>query len=172
MTLDVHSFSARFPQLVDQLRGVNLAALVAAFREVEVDDGAPIVAQGQPVEGLILAWAGRARVRSGENELGEVGPGSMLGEVAWIDRGPATATLTANGDMTCLILDREVYARLRTEHPVAAAHLLRGINRSIATRLRAADARFEQVSAGGGDAPERRRGLFESFFALFAAPES
>lgn len=170
MTIDVGSFAARFPQLVEQLRGDNLQALVGSFRSVSVAPGAALVTQGKPVDGLLLAWQGGARVRVGESDLGEVGPGAMLGEVAWMDRGAATATLTATGEMTCLVLDRPAYDRLREEHPVAAAHLLRGVNRTIAARLRAADARYERASSGSG--PERRRGLFDSFFALFTAPEA
>ena len=68
--------------------------------------------------------------------LGEVKPGSWLGEVNLIDQGPASATVTADQDSIVFSLSHDSLLGLRDNHPGAAAALLRNITQDLAARVR------------------------------------
>ena len=82
---------------------------------------------------------GVSTVQHGEiRELGELGPGALLGEMAVIDSGPRSATARALVDCVLTPIDRNQFAeRLASADPVVRALLL-----SQLTRFRSALARL------------------------------
>jgi hypothetical protein len=56
-------------------------------------------------------------------------------EMALLDQGPRSATITSDTDMTLYVLDARSFAKLIDEHPAVARKILRGL----AGRLRKAE---------------------------------
>ena len=63
--------------------------------------------------------SGQAEVFVGEEHLVTVGPGSMVGEMALIDRRPRTATVVATTSMALLAFDTKAFQKLLSEMPKA-----------------------------------------------------
>ena len=54
----------------------------------------------------------------------ELGPGQHFGELALLDGGPRTATVTAASDMTVLVLSKPAFNAVLDEIPTLAHKLL------------------------------------------------
>jgi CRP-like cAMP-binding protein len=65
---------------------------------------------------------GRARVEHNGQELRELGRGDYLGEIALIDGGPRTATVTALEPVTALAVERVDFLRLIDQLQVVRFH--------------------------------------------------
>jgi CRP/FNR family cyclic AMP-dependent transcriptional regulator len=91
--------------------------------------GDAIVVQDQGGEGFFVVTSGRAeavrRRADGENlVVNEFGPGDFFGELALLDDGPRTATITAGEDTTCLVLVRWDFLSLLKEDAEMAVEIL------------------------------------------------
>jgi hypothetical protein len=60
-----------------------------------LDEGDVLIAQGEGVGPVYLVLDGVLAVDVDGEELGELGPGAVVGERAWVEGGPRTATLRA-----------------------------------------------------------------------------
>jgi CRP-like cAMP-binding protein len=110
---------------------------------VEVRDRATLTVQGRPGHEFVLVMAGRARCLIDGTEVATFGPGDYFGELALLDGGPRTATVVADGDGRCLVLDRrEFYDLLDLVVPVAKKLLV-----ELARRYRTGSTR-ERLPAG------------------------
>ena len=85
------------------------------------------------VDGSLTAAVGTSR---GDVALGIVHPGAWLGEIGFIDHGPATSTLTAGEYCTALRISHASLLELQESHPHAASVLLRAVTRQLADRLK------------------------------------
>jgi CRP-like cAMP-binding protein len=84
-----------------------------------------------------LIASGSAVVRRGGRKVATLGPGSYFGEMALLDRGPRSATVTTAEPTELIVLgQREFMAVLDRVPPVAHKLLV-----SMAGRLREADSR-------------------------------
>ncbi|MBX3232296.1 MAG: cyclic nucleotide-binding domain-containing protein [Labilithrix sp.] len=115
------------------------------FREGDTGRSLMIVLDGD----LVV----RARSSAGADEVvARLGPGEVVGELAFIDAEPRSATVAA-GDAPVTVLDftREALAVLVRDTPRVASAILRNILADVARRLREAGNRL----ASGGPASER-----------------
>jgi CRP/FNR family transcriptional regulator, cyclic AMP receptor protein len=104
--------------------------------------GALIFAQGDTADRVLLVRTGHARVAvrgAGGDEivLAERGPGELLGDLAAIDGGPRSASVTALDEVRGLVVPLRAFRGFLMDHPRAAISLLELLSR----RLREADAR-------------------------------
>ena len=65
--------------------------------------------------------------------LRELGPGDFFGEIALLDGGPRTATVTALGPMKCLVLSRGEFHNVIRQNALIAVSVLEALG----DRLRA-----------------------------------
>lgn len=65
-----------------------------------------------------------------------MGPGAAVGEIALLDGGPRSATVTAESDAEVIGLSLEALERAGAEHPGLTATLYRNLGRLLAWRLR------------------------------------
>ena len=98
------------PATVEQLQRVPLFAdldqrelqsLASSFKERIFQGGSTVVGEGTGGVGFFIIDEGEATVTRGGEELAKLGPGQYFGELALIDEGTRTATITADSDLKC-----------------------------------------------------------------------
>jgi CRP/FNR family transcriptional regulator, cyclic AMP receptor protein len=102
--------------------------------------GDPIVVQGQGGEGFFIVTSGKAeairRRADGDNlVVNEFSTGDFFGELALLDDGPRTATITATEETTCLVLVRWDFLSLLREDADMAVEILLELARRFRTTL-------------------------------------
>ena len=112
--------------------------LARTFKERTFSAGDVIAAEGQRGIGFFIIEAGTARVTRGGEERVTLGPGDYFGEIALIDDGPRTASVTADTDLTCWGLTSWEFRPLVETNAEIAWKLLEGL----AKRVRA----LEQIA--------------------------
>lgn len=80
---------------------------------------------------------GRATVSVHDKEARTLGSGDFFGEMALIDRSPRSATVTAETELTCLMLTQPVFRPFAVAHPETMWALLE----LMVQRVRDAEAR-------------------------------
>jgi CRP/FNR family cyclic AMP-dependent transcriptional regulator len=115
----------------------DLQRIARASDEVEVPAGKTLVEEGKPGHEFYLIVDGMASVLRNGRRIAKLGPGQYFGELALLDRGPRSATVQADTDMTVLVLGQREFAGVLDEVPGLAHKLLS----SMAMRLREADSR-------------------------------
>ncbi|HET9520473.1 MAG TPA: cyclic nucleotide-binding domain-containing protein [Candidatus Limnocylindrales bacterium] len=96
--------------------------------------GEVIVREGDVGDSFIVITAGTAAVTQGGRPLRTLGDGDFLGEIALIDGGPRTATVTATTDIEALVIDRDGFGRLMSEFPVIRLDLVTALTQRLRER--------------------------------------
>ena len=113
----------------------DLSKIARASDEVEVKAGRVLVEEGRPGHEFFLILEGKASVRRGTRKVAELGPGMYFGERSLLDRGPRTATVTAETDMKVLVLGQREFTGVLDSVPGLAYKILQ----IMARRLRSSD---------------------------------
>jgi CRP-like cAMP-binding protein len=100
-----------------------------------VPAGRTITIEGKPGRELLVILDGRATCRVKGRKLAHFGPGEFFGEMSMLDKGPRSATVTAESEMDLLVLDGQEFRSLIEASPGVAWKMLA----SMAGRLRNAD---------------------------------
>ena len=91
---------AKIP-LFSDLEPRELERIADSFKERKYSAGDTIASEGQGGAGFFVIGEGTAKVTVHDADRGQLGPGSYFGEIALLDQGARTATVTAETDMTC-----------------------------------------------------------------------
>jgi len=110
----------------------ELAIIARAAKEVSHKQGTVIAREGERGIGLFLILEGECKVTIGGRTKARLGPGDFFGEVALLDGGPRTATVTATTDVRLVGITGWVFRGLLMEHPSIALKTLE----AVAGRLR------------------------------------
>ncbi len=138
-------------ELAAGLSDTERAVLTSLLITRRYGRGESIVREGDEAHALFLiasgvvgAWTGPG----GESarRTASFSPGTMVGGMAFIDGGPRSATLVADDDVECAVLQRGDFERLESTHPVVYAKILRNIAISLAAKLRLASAHLDLVT--------------------------
>jgi CRP-like cAMP-binding protein len=98
---------------------------LAGYCEVgEYMSGSSIVKKGEPGDAFYVVLAGQAKVTSGRTFLGRLLPGDHFGEIAVLDGGMRSATVTSETPMTLLILRRAELLKALKDDPDLARHMM------------------------------------------------
>jgi CRP-like cAMP-binding protein len=100
-------------------------------REVDFASGEELVRQGEEGDSFLVIVEGRARVVQNGDTLRELGPGDYLGEIALIDGGPRTATVTAIEPVRTLVVERSEFRRLIDDFSAVRFHVLTALTQRI-----------------------------------------
>ncbi len=113
-----------FVKTSDLLRPVPEAkrwTLARKFKLYEIKEGKIILKEGKPSGGLMIFLAGTAqatRERKGTSVvLGELQPGSLVGEISLLTGGPAVATITATSKAWLLAISGRQWKALTKGFP-------------------------------------------------------
>ena len=113
----------------------DLQKIAKASDEVSVKAGRELVTQGETGRECFIILNGRAKVTRNGVDVATLGPGEHFGELALLDGGPRTATVTAESDLDTLVLTQRGFAGVIDEVPGLAHKLMS----SLAARLRRLD---------------------------------
>ncbi|MGI9177001.1 MAG: glutaminase A [Pirellulales bacterium] len=122
----------------------EIAVLDALLTRLQFGRDEEMVRQGDEAHTLFLITRGVVGVwAAGDGgaarRVASFSAGTMVGGVAFIDRQRRSATLVADGDVECAVLERADFDRLQTTHPHLHARILVNIAISIAAKLRLAN---------------------------------
>lgn len=115
----------------------ELQLIGRASDEVDVQAGKALTEEGKPGHEFYLILDGQASVKRGNRKVATLAAGQYFGELSLLDRGPRTATVTAETDLLLLVLGQREFNGLLDEVPGLAHKVLR----TMAARLREADAK-------------------------------
>jgi CRP-like cAMP-binding protein len=111
--------------------GEALLPLARLAEEVYVDDGERLIRQGEEGDGLFVLVEGRVRIVVSGREVAQRGSGDVIGEMAVLRRGLRSADCFADGPVTALRIDHDLFWELLDSHP----ELAQGVLRVLADRL-------------------------------------
>jgi len=115
-------------------------------------DGEVIVREGRAIDTLFITLAGEFRVSLGDgHEVARLGAGEVVGEIAFVDSAPPSATVTAVGAASVLALPHPLLQQRLADDPPFAARFFRALAIFLADRLRATTRRLGYGSSGDLD---------------------
>lgn len=124
--------------------------IIGLGTRVEIDAGQVVYAQDDPGGDLLVLLTGTVSVgvsaRSGEIPLAELGPGAVLGELSFLLGGGRSATVRSVQPCTFLRFTNDAFSQLLDTRSPAAFQVLYNVARSVAGRLKAADALVRELS--------------------------
>ena len=123
--------------LFAELGDKELERLARSFRDRTFSAGQEVVTEGRGGVGFFVIESGEAAVSVHGEERASIGPGDYFGEVALIDEGPRSASITATSDLKCWGLTPWDFRPLVETNAAIAWPLLQ----AVAKKLRAAEAR-------------------------------
>lgn len=119
----------------EQLAWVDQMLVVRTYNK-----GQNIITAGQASNELFVLTAGAAMVsistQDGVARLDAFSAGATFGEVAFLDRSPRSANVTALNAVTCRVLTREVFDQLDSQAPAIKIRLLGNLAGRLTTILR------------------------------------
>jgi CRP/FNR family transcriptional regulator, cyclic AMP receptor protein len=132
-TNDVVARLARVP-MFSGCSKKELTTIARTVREISHPAGTVIATEGEPGAGLFVIETGEADVTIGGKRVNRLKDGDFFGEMALLDGGPRTATVTSTTDIQMWALTEWVFRGLLVEHPTIALRTLE----AMASRLRGA----------------------------------
>jgi voltage-gated potassium channel len=120
--------------LFSECRRRDLSFISAILRERSFPAGTQLTTEGEPGDEFMIILDGTVTARRQGRRLVQLGPGDFFGEIALLDRGPRTATITTDTPVTVGIVGRREWQDLLAQPGVAEQILL-----ALAGRLRAAE---------------------------------
>lgn len=109
--------------------------MARASDELALPAGRHLCEQGSTGREAFILVGGSAEVRRNGRKVATLGPGDCVGELALLDHGPRTATVTATTDVDVLVLGAREFAGILDEVPPIAHKLLK----ALASRIRELD---------------------------------
>ena len=117
---------------IERLHGIDLFAqctdkeleqIDALMTEVRIPEGKVLMREGDIGLEAFVIQSGEAVVSRDGAELARRGPGTIVGEMALIEHGPRTATVTAATPLTAYVLNRGEFSSLLADAPDVAAKI-------------------------------------------------
>lgn len=125
----------------------DLRTLAACLRGVRFEPGEVVFREGDPGATLILVAEGAlvATVRGRDGaarRLNRMVAAEVVGEMAFLDPGPRSATVTAETEAVAYELSHDTMEVLRQRAPAVVGAIVTAVIRDVTRRLRSLDARI------------------------------
>jgi sulfate permease, SulP family len=135
--------------LLGDFSGDQIDALRSWLEPVAWPAGHVIFRSGEPGSTLYLVTRGRASVHivhgEGDIRLVTFAPGAIVGELALLDRGLRSATVTVDEDLTGFALSAAAFDGLCQKQPDIAIKLLAALGHELSVRIRYANLTIQQL---------------------------
>ena len=95
--------------------------------EIDVPEGKVLIKEGATGHEFFIVIDGSLRVERENQLLRRLGPGDFAGEIALIDGGPRTATVTADGPSRLLVVGHREFFGLLAEYPDIQIQVLQAL---------------------------------------------
>jgi CRP/FNR family transcriptional regulator, cyclic AMP receptor protein len=109
----------------------ELERLAERFQERTFAEGATMTREGATGTSFFVIAEGNATVSVGGDVKGTLGPGDYFGEIALVDEGVRSASITAATDLRCYFLTPWEFRPFVEEHPSLAWTLLQNLARRL-----------------------------------------
>jgi CRP-like cAMP-binding protein len=96
------------PQAISRFAGISRLVTYAAGNEVLIEK--------HDSQGLFFIYEGLAEVSRQKRRLSRLGIGGFIGEIGLLQNSASTATVVANGPLSCLAIDKMVFFRFLTQN--------------------------------------------------------
>lgn len=101
--------------------------------EVDVPDGKVLMRQGETGHDMMIVVSGQVSVDRDGQRINTLGPGDFFGELALVDGGPRTATVTAEAPARLLVVGHRDFHSLMDEFPEIAAQVMNALAHRVRT---------------------------------------
>ena len=101
--------------------------MARASDQVDLAAGRTLCEQGSIGREAFVILEGEAEVKRNGRKVATLGPGSTFGELALLDHGPRTATVTAKDDLKVLVIGAREFSAILDEVPPIAHKLLKSL---------------------------------------------
>jgi CRP/FNR family transcriptional regulator, cyclic AMP receptor protein len=101
--------------------------------EVDLPAGRVLMRQGEHGSEMLVVIDGSARIERDGAVIAERGAGEVLGEIALLDGGPRTATVTLTRDSRLLVLGRREFQAAMDELPDVRLRVLEAVAQRVRT---------------------------------------
>jgi CRP-like cAMP-binding protein len=108
-------------------RPANLQQIMSLADEIDVPKDKVLMREGAPAHEFFIVVQGALRVERGNKVLARVGPGEFVGEIALVDGGIRTATVTADEPSRLLVLGHREFHSLLDSHPAIQAEIMQAL---------------------------------------------
>lgn len=117
--LDRLRSSETFARLGDR----RLKQLAPFTDDIEVPAGTTLMSEGDWPHELEVIVEGAADIVIGGKKVGEVGPGSVLGEMALLARGTRSASVVTTSNAKLIVISGRAFSSLMEKYPEIAEDL-------------------------------------------------
>ena len=111
----------------------QLQFISRSVEELDFKAGKVLCQQGKSGGEFFIVLSGEAEVERDGKVVDSIKVGDHFGEIALLDNGPRTATVTAKTDLRCLVLSPRQFQDVLHQDAEIAVHILRDVTK----RLRA-----------------------------------
>ena len=139
-------------EITDGLSDEELAQFVELLTHRSHASGDKLITAGEEATNLLLITQGVVGVWLGGvdgagNRVASFSVGTMVGEMAFLDRARRSADVVAEDEGACAVFEVDDFFRLQQTHPLLHSKILRNIGISLATKLRKANRDVSILSA-------------------------
>lgn len=125
----------------------EVGILAGYLRETSFPAGTVIIQEGRRATSLAFIENGVVTIQkedlgAPERHIIDLTRDAVIGEIAFFDNEPRSATVVARTDVRLLVMTREDFDALAREHPQLAIKMLFYIGRVLSRRLRQVTGRF------------------------------
>lgn len=134
-------------QAFSALTEAERQALMSRSKRLYFKNGDFIIEEGETIDKIYVVGSGQTRITHDLNGTisaefaGPLGTGDFIGEVTFIDGRGASATITADGDVEIISIDRSVIEEMLAADPTFAGRLYRSMLLTMCKRLRTTNIR-------------------------------
>jgi len=122
--------------MFDGLDDAQIGMLLNSSSWHKAPEGEQLTIEGGPVPALMLIAAGQASVAVGDTVVAQIGPGSFIGEMAFLTGGVASATVTTTHPTRVMKIEQGRLKTLLVIDNQIAAVLHRLLGADLAQKLR------------------------------------
>ncbi|MEA2094633.1 MAG: cyclic nucleotide-binding domain-containing protein [Pseudomonadota bacterium] len=136
-------FRSCFPELGKHLNKSEIDVLLNSLEECAFEPGEAVTRDGETLDAVYFVVDGEldCYLEAGDErfQIGSINKGQYIGEMAMLDRGPATVTVIATTPVRLLRFTQEKFQAFRETRPELANLLLHAFINMVIERLRLSD---------------------------------